>query len=485
MGLLEEMAETRRARSRRTELDWPVGKGALLGMEEQTGHNDTRFSPEEYGDYLATSNDVYAAVSLRARLMSSLRPRFYVGGESADRTEITTGPAVDLLRYVNPFWTWERLQRMDEMSMGVWGETAWAVERNARTPAELWWLKPSRLRPVPHERKYLSGFLYEAATGELIPFEPDEVVWFRYPNPIDEFSALSPLAAARLAADTGKDMMRANRELFKHGLMAGGMVVPDTDKVTFSPEQAAELEQLLEDRFKGVNRAHRWSVLRYEAQFRGMNVTPKDAEFVLGLGLTLKQVANAYGIPTPLLNELEHATLANAREFQTILWAHSLKPDAQLRAGDIREQYLPLFKRRPGPPAAPDWVEFDFSGVPALNESESATWDRERQAIESGAMTINEWRKRKGMPPVKWGDVYWAPVNKAPVKDGKPPKPSTPPPQDGGNEPAPQGGKAPAGDGEPPSPPPPAGQNSDDARALLLDAFRLNGHRTPSGAPNA
>jgi len=35
-----------------------------------------------------------------------------------------------------------------------------------------------------------------------------------------------------------------------------------------------------------------------------------------------------------------------------------------------------------------------------------------------GGITINEWRKKQGLPPVPWGDVWWAPVNKAAVVDG-------------------------------------------------------------------
>jgi hypothetical protein len=42
-------------------------------------------------------------------------------------------------------------------------------------------------------------------------------------------------------------------------------------------------------------------------------------------------------------------------------------------------------------------------------------WTRERQQIDGGSLLINEWRKSKGMPSVPWGDVWWAPVNKAPV----------------------------------------------------------------------
>lgn len=415
MGLVEDFwAE--RDRLRQPQAVWPVGPGEVV-FDGPFGHDQSEFSPPEYGDYLATSNEVYAAVSLRARLMSGLKLGLFTGTGSEKR-EITTGPAWNLLRRPNPFWTYRRLTRMDEMSMGVWGESFWAVHRSGGTPAEIWWMKPSRVRPVPHATGYISEFLYESVTGDVIPFRPDEVIWFRYPNPLDEFSPLSPLAAARLAADTASAMTKSNRNLFNNGMQLGGLIAPTSDQVTYSEKQAQELEKLLDKRWSGVDKRHKWAVLRFDAQMKNLGVTPKDAEFVNGLGLSARQVYNAYGVPSPLLNDMAYATLSNAREYERLLWSHALVPDASLRSDEVEVQLLPMFSRSPGR-VTPDHAEHDFTSVPALQESESEVWAREAQAIERGALTINEWRKSKGRPPVKWGDVYWAPVNKAAVTDAE------------------------------------------------------------------
>jgi phage portal protein BeeE len=208
-------------------------------------------------------------------------------------------------------------------------------------------------------------------------------------------------------------MMKSNESLFSKGLQIAGLIVPPADKVTFSKEQAEDLERQLEKRLSGADKAHKWAVLRYEAQFKQMAITPKDAEFSAGLGLTFRQVCRVYGMQSALMNELENATLANAREFERIEWTGALKPDAEFKAAEVREQYLPLF--RGAQRGVPDNCEYDFTQVPALQESETESWTREAQALDRGAITINEWRKGKGMPPVAWGDRPYLPVNKAPV----------------------------------------------------------------------
>jgi HK97 family phage portal protein len=409
-GLLARIEAARSAG--RGELAWPTGRYDDVDVTGPSGHDQSEFSPEEYGDYIATSNDVYSAVTLRARLMSSLTLRLF-DRDGAGRTEVSQGPAYDVLRHVNPHWTRRRLARMDEMSMGLWGESFWAVHREGGVPVETWWMKPSRVQPVPHPERYLAGFIYTSSSGERVPFLPDEVVWFRYPNPLDEFSPLSPVAAARLAADTSAAMMKSNRNLHSQGLSVGGFITPKDDRVTFSPEQADELEMLLERRWSGAKNAKKWAVLRFDAAFQAMNVTPKDAEFVEGMNLTLRQTANAYGIPVTLLNDFANATLSNAREHKLLLWEHSLVPDSKDRAEEIIEQFLPMFPDR----LRPGHAEYDYSEVPALQQANSESWMRERQAIEAGALLINEWRKDKGLPPLPWGDKWWGPVNKGAIED--------------------------------------------------------------------
>lgn len=477
MGLAERaLAEWRKPQPMVRE--WPIGVGAVPPGAGEFGWRNTEFSPESYLDYVATSNEIFSAVMLRARLMSSLRLGLF-RGDDADKTPMPDHPASRLLKHVNPFWTDRRLAMMDELCMGLMGQSFWAIEYTGtgrrRTPSEIWWMKPSRVLPKLDSQAYITGWLYEPMYGGPdLEFAADEVCWFRYPNPVDEFSPLSPLAAARLAADTATAMQKSNRDLFRQGLQIAGLIVPPADKVTFSQDQADELSDQLERRFAGADKRHRWAVLRYEAQFKQLSLSPKDAEFVSGLGLSLRQVCNAYGIPASLLNA-DSAELANVvAESTKILWAHTLVPDSQLRAAEVVEQFLPRFG-----PDAPDHAEYDYTKVAALQESATDTWLRDAQALDRGALTINEWRRRNGYPDVPWGDVYWAPVNKAPVTDAT----SNPSAEQGGggdNEPRP-----PDDERNPSDQPESRLYDHHSSRRLIAEAFDrfhvpvrpVNGHR--------
>jgi HK97 family phage portal protein len=470
MGIAEGVLALR-GQHRPQQRAWPVGPGVVDRWESSWGHADERFSPEEYGDYIATSSEIYSVAQLRARLVSTLDLNLY-RGRGAEKTAMPKHPAAALLRHVNPFWTAPRLARMDELSMCLWGESYWAVERDPRgRPVEIWWLKPSRVRPLPHAETYLTGYVYEPIQGgPLIHFDADEIVWFRYPNPIDELSALSPLTAARLAADAGKAMMESNRNLFSNGLQMAGLITPPADKVTFSAEQAEELEAKLARRFTGADKRHKWAVLRYEAQFRQLDISPKDAEFANGLNLTLRQVCSAYGLPSALVNDLGDANMAILDGLVKAMWAHTLVPDTGLRAAEIEEQFLPRFGA-----GGPDHAAYDYGSVPALQESASDQWAREAQALDRGRYTINEIRRRNGEPDVPWGDVWWAPVNKFAVTDADSQPPAGPdaPPDDEmnpANQPAQVTGETVE-----------RGLDHNAARRLLASLTPVNGHAHVGG----
>lgn len=419
-----------------------LGEGVVDRADMAWGHDQSTFAPPEYGEYLATSNGVYVCSSLRADLLSSVPFKLYKHGSGGKSKEVTTGQLYDLMHKVNPYWTWNRLMKMTEMSLGSWGANFWFLERGQSgrlPPREIWWAKSDRVKVVPHPTKYISGFIYDSITGEQLYFEPHEVIWFRYANPLDEYSGLSPLGAARLAADYASAAMKSNKALFDRGMSAAGFVMPTKGGQQLSVEQAKELEEKFHKRFTGQDKSHRWGVLRFEAELKSMNVTPREAEFSEGLKFSLEEIARAYKVPLDLIGG--QRTYTNVEAAHKAIWTHCLQPEAMMFGDELTEQLLPMF------PGEADEVKADLSGVAVLQEAEGEQWTREKGQIEAGTLTINEWRKQKNLPPVPWGDAWWRQGSLTVTHDDTEPEPP-PPPIVQVEEPAPKQLPAPKDDGE-------------------------------------
>lgn len=388
------------------------GPGVVDPALQTFGTDPEVFSPDYYAEYLATSNGVYACSKLRATLLSSLPLKHYRVGTDGARVEVAGGRLRELTTKVNPYWTFNRLMEMTELSLSVWGSCFWFVERgtsNVGTPSELWWARPDRVRVVPHPTDYISHFLYEPLNGSTpIRFETSEVVWMRYPNPIDEYSGLSPLAAARIAADVSSAAMKSNRNLFAQGIQMGGLVMPSSS-TPLTEDQAKQLEESLSRRFRGVDKAHRWGVMRIEAKFQPMSLSPKDAEFLGAMKTSLEDIARAYGVPQDLVGG--QRTYENVQAAMKILWQHTIVPEARFIATELTEQLLPMFSGADGA----DLCEFDLSDVDVLKEDQHLAWTIAKEQLAAGVLTINRYLEERGEEPVPWGDAWWAPMGLTPV----------------------------------------------------------------------
>jgi HK97 family phage portal protein len=270
---------------------------------------------------------------------------------------------------------------------------------------------------VPHATEYVARFDYEPVSGQqAIPFKPSETIWFRYPNPLDEYSGLSPLAAARLAADTQSAAMKQNFNLFTNGISMGGLVTPNNGHM--QPEAAKEIKTQLQDRAKGVANAHRWLVLLHDAKFQPMTLSPRDAEFVGLHKLTLEDICRPYGIPLDLVGG--QRTYENLDAAIKLMWTDTIIPEAGFLADEITEQLLPMFGSSG---ERVDVASFDSSGVEVLQEDEQAKWTIAQGQLTSGAITINEWRTEQKLDTVQWGDVWWGSVALVPIDSAEMPEP--------------------------------------------------------------
>jgi HK97 family phage portal protein len=375
-----------------------TGQADVLPSDEAWGIAPSEWQPAEYVSYLATSNAIYTCCRKRSDALASLPIKVY-RGSGDNKREVTTGPLYDLLHRVNPHWTFQRLLAMHEYSMCLWGEDYWFLERGQagrQPPQEIWWARADQAYVYPDEDEYIKGYGYLPRQGGLpIAYLPQEVIAFRYPNPANQWRGLSPLAAARLAADSASAAMLSNRNIFANGVQLGGAIFPKNG-VTFTAEQAKKLEQDIADRLKGVEKAHKWAVFRGEYGVEEMGITPKDAEFLGLLKWSLEDVCRAYNVPLDLVGG--QRTYDNYTGANKALWTDAVIPAKVILEQELTEQLLPMF------PGQAESVELDTSGVAVLKEDKAALWVMTSDQIKRGAITINEWRKAEGKEPVPWGD---------------------------------------------------------------------------------
>lgn len=396
-----------------------TGPADVQSWDSSWGLPREDYQPAEYVNYPATSNAVYACINARTKALSSLPIKLYSKKMDANgkRTEITSGPAWDLLQSINPYWTFGRWVEMTEQSLCVWGESFTFYATRGNRPVEMWWARADEVKVHPSSDGYISHFTYDPGRGgKPIRFEREETLWLRYPNVANQWAGLSPLAAARLSADAASAAMKSNNAIFRNGLTAAGMISPQQG-TNLSDDQAKDVARLLTSRFKGMENAHRVAVLKFGVDVKQLSINPKDAEFLGMLNWSLEDVARAYAVPIDKIGGKR--TYQNVDDSERVFWSDCIIPEAKFIAAEITEQLLPLF-------GGGMVAEFDDSDVSALHEAESAEWERWEGQINIGARLLNEYRAEKGLEPVPWGDVWWAQGTLIPIDSEEKPEPQLP-----------------------------------------------------------
>ena len=360
---------------------------------------------------------IYACVTLRADMLSGLPLRLYKNTSEGARqyrgrriaapshvrhTDAQSAELVDdhallkVLRQPNDDWTGRRLLHMIETGLGLMGEAHVRAHRTPKSaPTGLSYYKHGRLRIVKAKdgdpQRTIAGWKLDDNEETLTP---DEVLWLRYPDPEDpDYGALPPAAIARLGADSYRDAMAANQDIFKRGLRADAIITPgDEFAGQFSFENIGELQALVEDALKGRENNHGISPLPFPFNVASLaGISPKDAEFVALMDFAIEDVARAYRIPIEMVGGTRR-TYQNNEAADQALWQRSLMPEAQWLAEEFTLKLAPMFGLDPHE----HFLAFDLSEVPALQDDEIAQWGREEGQIVAGVLTKNEWRAENG-----------------------------------------------------------------------------------------
>ncbi len=389
------------------------------------------WAPTVYGEQIAKSSLVYRAVTARSHAVRSapikvMRRLRDGSSEPVDATH----PVQEQFNHVNPWWTSADLLAATETYLSLWGKAFWFIDKETNT---LWPLRPDRTTVIPGKPiegepfdpvNYIRGYMYETTTGTgggKVALLPDEVIWFRYFNPLDEYAGLSPVAPTRLTQDMTHNAIRFNSDFFKNGAMPQDLIFMAEGPL--DDEEVKEFYDRLEERLKGAGNQHKpmiWDMSK-GAGPKTLGLSQRDMEFMGTLEYGLQDAARVWGVPPPLLMSEKQTTYNNVREARMLFYVETISEEWDFLEMEINELLMPLLTTE-----TDLFIQFDRSRIRPLQEAMADQQKRDVAEVEVGLLTINEFRMRYAREPVAWGDVWWAPSTVMPVSSEEAPVLSEP-----------------------------------------------------------
>ncbi|MDR4483816.1 MAG: phage portal protein [Nitrospirales bacterium] len=358
---------------------------------------------------------VYVAVSKIARTAAGVPLRAVRTLDNGEEQAIPNDPKVKVIRSPMPPYVSKRfLMEWTIASLMLTGKSYWEVWPSIFNPKFIFPLHPEYTVPVPDRQRYISGFRYVAPkTGEVIPIGVENVVWFRFPSPTDDYDGQSPLRAGSLAASTDLVASKMNLALLFNQGRPSGVLASESplSKIAFERLQ----EQFLA-KHGGPWKSGKPLILEQGLKYQAVGLPPKDMEYLNGRSFTRDEILALYSVP-PTVAGVKSANFATAQIEDRKFWEQAIMPTMSVVTETIDAMMFP----DEGVTLKPDYSE-----VMALQEDKEKREARLEKEFDRGIITRNEYRKAIGYAEDPNGNVFF--IKSGLVALGEDGKPETPEP---------------------------------------------------------
>lgn len=230
--------------------------------------------------------------------------------------------------------------------------------------------------------------------GQEYRLMPDEIIHLRAMT-LDGIVGVSPLHYLRWLVEAGAAATKHVRDFVKQGLMVKGLVHYTGD---LSPEAEERFRQRFERMATGLKNVGRIALLPLGYQFTPIEISMTDAQFLETAQLTIRQIANAFGVKMHQLNDLSRATHTNIEQQQKQFYADTLQA--------ILTQYEQELTYKLFTPSEIErgyYVKFNVDSI--VRSDIQTRYNAYRVGIQGGFLKPNEVRAWEELPPEPGGDT--------------------------------------------------------------------------------
>lgn len=366
-----------------------------------------------YRQTYASQVAVYACIMARASAVSSAPVRVYEE-QDGDPKELPKHPLRQLMNRPNPMTSEAEWLLLTQVLMDATGFAAVQKVRNSSGQVvQLWHLRSDWLQEIKRNQRP-SDWEYRVPGIEPILLKAEDVLIIAGGPSTDlGVTGMSPIAVA--LREVGID--NAMTDFLKLFVDTGGV-----------PINALVMKDAIRDQAAADFHRDLW-----QAAFGGFRNWGKVP--ILSGGMDVKKIGSSIDeLAYPQLRALTEAHICSAFRVPPIIAGVQAGIDAstysnyeQARKAFFEDTVSGLWMRMDGALTRgllaefgddeSISLEFDLSGVAALQEDKQQVWERNRAALTSGAITVNQFHAAVGLPGLgKDGDILYLPISVQPIR---------------------------------------------------------------------
>lgn len=221
--------------------------------------------------------------------------------------------------------------------------------------------------------------------SEAVVFDPEELVHFKLPNPGNEVYGLSPIESLFIPIEADLHAQAYNLTFFKNN--ATPKLHIDLGNCTLP--QLKRTKEFFKKEYLG--NPHKTLITEGGVKVTPIGTKPAEMEFLNLRKFSRDEILAVLGVPPMKVGITEDVNRASALEADKSFKSDKIIPLQRMLAKKINLCIISLFTEAKR-------VRLEFAELDLRDAKEQAIIDKFN--IESGVMTVNEARKKRGLPPL-------------------------------------------------------------------------------------
>jgi len=342
---------------------------------------------------------VYAAMDLLATTFA--QSPIVVKQLSGDQEVIVPNhEMVQRIRRPNDYYSGQLLWKATMIDY-AFGNAYWLkVRSGAGKPVQFYWVPSHTITPMwPNDNTtvFISHYEY-TPNGTVINVAPEDVLHFRNGlDPKNIRKGLSPLGALLREIVTDEEAAEFTHTILRNLGVTGMIISPSNEKGKITQADADKIKASVMNRTQGDRRGEPLVIGgSIKVDQMATDVTKLDLSAIRHI--PEERITAIFGTPAILLGlgtGLENATYSNVDGLRRIFYENKVIPIQNFIAADLHTQLMSDYVSN----VDAFTIEFDNENVRVLKEDETQQVDRLLKELESGALTVNEYRAERDREP--------------------------------------------------------------------------------------
>ena len=391
------------------------GHGGLFWTLLRGGDLDTHPIKSKGEMLTAYTGWVYAAVSALSQDVSASDWDLWekTGKRRKDWKAVEEQQIPKVLLRPNSLQTWSDLAELTAMHLDLTGEAYWHVMSDSPGgPAfGVQVVYPHWIQEPIIEGGRLTKWRVNVPGWAQEWIAAEDLILLRYPHPTDPFKGASPVEAFAVSYDMDLYARAYAGSLIKNRARPDGILSSDQ---ALTPEQADSMRKGWKERYQMPGEI---AVLGRGSKYQPISVPLGDLEFLSLAQLSRDQILGIYRVPASKLGLVEDVNRANGEASDQTYKENAVLPRLRRIERAVNLYLLPRLMKN-------NARGFYWEYRDPVEENEAETRAKANDALQRGAITVNEYRELVDLDPASdGGDVYLVPNTVTPVKsllDAKP-----------------------------------------------------------------